>query len=115
MAAWTGFGWLGYAIIIGSFFGSVAVLDLIFGDGFAREHSAVPAVCAFVASSALCWPVGRYFNRHLPVYVFDADWAWRGRTSAHSTFFVRLEFAGLVGLPFLILMAVVGLDDLTRR
>ena len=114
MMAWTGFGWLGYAIIIGTFIGSMAVLDLLFGNGFARQHAVLLAVCTFAVSSALSWPIGRYFNRHLPVQVFDADWAWRGRTTAHSTFFVRLEFAGLVGLPILIIVAVGGLDALTR-
>ena len=112
MAAWTGFGWLGYAIIIGSFFGSIAVLDLLFGNGFARQHSVVLSACSLVVNFLLCWPVGRYFNRALPVRVFDTDWAKRGRTAAHSTLFVRLEFAWLVGLPFLILVAVLGLDEL---
>jgi hypothetical protein len=115
MAAWTGFGWLGYAIIIGAFFGSQAVLDLLFGDGFTRQYTVMLSICTFAVSSILCWPVGRYFNRRLPVQVFDADWAWRGRTTAHSTFFVRLEFAGLVALPFLILVAILGLDFLNRK
>jgi hypothetical protein len=115
MAAWTGFGWLGYAIILGTFGGSMAVLDLLFGDGFSRQHPIVLSVCTFAASSTLCWPVGRYFNRHLPIRVFDADWAWRGRTTAHSTFFVRLEFAGLIGLPILTLVAILGLDVLDGK
>jgi hypothetical protein len=116
MMAWTGFGWLGFVVIFGSLFGVQAGLDLLFGDGYARQHSVVLAVCTFVVSSTICWPIGRYFNRHLPPGLFDADWVYRGQTTAHSTFFIRLECAGLVGIPLLIVLAIIGLDRFfTRR
>lgn len=114
MMVWTGFGWLGYAILVAAFFGSAAGLDFLFGAGFARQHSVVLAVCSFVVDAALCWPVGRFFNRRFPVRVFDKA-ALRDRSQAHTTFFVRLEFAGIVAIPFLIYVAVVGLDGLRRR
>lgn len=115
MAAWTGFGWLAYAIVVGTFFGTVAVLDHLFGPGFSQQHSIVAAIGTFIVSSALCWPVGRHLNRHLPFSVFDSDWAWRGHTTAHSAFFVRLEFGALAVLPFLIAVAFTGVDGLFRK
>jgi hypothetical protein len=110
LLAWTGFGWLGYVIILGAFVATHKLLDAAFGPGFCRQNSPTLAATSWVAGSLLCWPVGRYFNRDLPLRVFDADWARRGRSEAHSTLFVRLEFAGLVGLPFHVLIAVTGLD-----
>jgi hypothetical protein len=70
----------------------------------------VLVLVTFAVSSAACWPIGRYFNRNRPPKVFDEDWAWRGQTTAHSAFFIRLEFAGLVGIPVLIVVAIFGID-----
>ena len=115
MLAWSGFGWIAYFIIGGSLFGMVAVLDGVFGAGYSRQHSVVLAVCAATASSLLCWPVGRYFNRHLPPKVFDGSWARKGRPEGHSTFFVRMEYAGLlVGLPLFLMVACLGLDGMDQ-
>src|SRR2546429_155067 len=111
MMAWTGFGWIAYAMIVGLFIGTMKLLDAGLGEGFSREHPVVLSTCSWIAVSVLCWPIGRYFNRELPLRVFDADWARKGRTRAHSTFFVRLEFAGLiVSLPFHLLVAIGGLE-----
>jgi hypothetical protein len=107
--AWSGFGWLGYVVIVGVTFGIAWVLDWVFGPGFALQNPLILAVCSWPCASLLCWPVGRLFNRTLPLQVFDTDWAWRGRTAAHSTFFVRLEFAGLVvGFPLFLILALSG-------
>lgn len=114
MAAWTGVGWIGYAVIAAVFFGTIAVLDLLLGAGFCRQNVVLFCAISFAASTLICYPIGRHFNRHLPIKVLDIDWARKGKTYAHSTFFVRLEFAGLVGLPFHVLIAVIGLDDFVR-
>lgn len=112
MAAWTGYGWLGYAFLVGSLVAMIAIVDRIFGAGFASQHPGIVVSLTFVTTSILCFPVGRYFNRHLPLQVFDTDWAKHGRTVAHSTFFVRLEFAALAGLPALLAFGIGGLGNL---
>ena len=109
--AWSGFGWLGYVVIFGTLLGTRELCNEAFGPGFSREHAVVVIACAVIVSSLLCWPIGRFFNRHLPWKVFDADWAWGGRTVAHSTFFVRLECAGLVvGLPIHVMIGLFSWD-----
>ena len=115
MLAWSGYGWIAYFIIGGSLLGIAAALDGVFGAGYSGQHSVLLAVCAAVASSVLCWVVGRYFNRHLPPKVFDSKWAWKGKPEGHSTFFVRMEYAGLlVGLPLFLMVAFLGLDGMGR-
>lgn len=115
MAAWTGYGWLAYAFVIGSSAAASELLSLLFGKEFANQYSILQALLAFVMASIACWPIGRHLNRSLPLRVFDSDWAWEGHTTAHSAFFVRLEYGALAGIPFLIGIAITGWDGMLRR
>jgi membrane protein YqaA with SNARE-associated domain len=96
MVVWTGFGWLGFLIPFGVHFATIPILELILGPGFYARRPFVVGVCSWVLGSLLCYPIGRYFNRALPVRFIDSDLAEHGRTQAHTTFYIRLEFAGVV-------------------
>jgi hypothetical protein len=116
---WTGYGWIGVAIIAVSMVATPFALDHRIGDAPFRGPFADMVISSAIAAVG-CWIAGRILNRGLelrfwdpPQQVYDADGAplvqdlYGIRTVpfkaslGHTICFVRVEFVGiLVGLLF---------------
>ena len=69
---------------------------------------------SWVVSSALCWSLGRWLNRGLPIRVLGYRSIHDSHTDGHTIFVFRLEFGGIAALPIHILVAVYGPQFLDR-
>ncbi|MFO0844811.1 MAG: hypothetical protein U0797_20835 [Gemmataceae bacterium] len=104
---WSGWGWLGYVIIAAVLIGTIKLPESMAGPGFLQANPWILAV-SWVVSSALCWTLGRWLNRGLPIRVLGYRSIHDSHTDGHTIFVFRLEFGGLAALPIHILLAVYG-------
>ena len=104
---WSGWGWLGYFVIIVFLLGPIFLTEAIAGPNFFDDNPWL-AVGSFSVSSVLCWFIGRWFNRGLPIRVLGYHSIHQSRTEGHTTFIFRLEFAWILSIPLYAIVLIFG-------